>query len=129
MKIFMISKTSSENRPIRKRKKNIVLVVILFLLGFLVLAGGISVFVYNLDTDSEGYVYSNIYQVNTSTYAFTLYMNKFNLSPWGFLGPENAAQIKFIAASELGLSELLCEPTIITGMSIFSNIKLNDAAV
>jgi len=96
MKIFMISKTSSENRPIRKRKKNIVLVVILFLLGFLVLAGGISVFVYNLDTDSEGYVYSNIYQVNTSTYAFTLYMNKFNLSPWGFLGPENAAQIKFI---------------------------------
>jgi hypothetical protein len=92
-------KNSTENRPIKRRKRVIVLVVILFVLGFLVLAGGISVFIYNLDTDSEGYAYSNIYHVNTSTYGYTLYMNEYKLSTWGFLGAGNIAQMKFIVKS------------------------------
>jgi choline-glycine betaine transporter len=57
-----------------------VLGIVIFVLALVVLAGGISVFMYNQDTDSEGYVYSNVYHVNTSTYAFTLYMNQFKLS-------------------------------------------------
>jgi len=42
------------------------------------------------------WVYSNVYHVNTSTYAFKLYMNEFKLSTWGFLGAGNVAQMKFI---------------------------------
>lgn len=103
----MISeKTSSETRPIKKRKTIIVLIALLIVLGFLILAGGLSVLVYNLETDNEGYAYSNIYHVNTSTYAFTLYMNQYNISTWGFLGAENIAQIKFIVQSTDSSKEL-----------------------
>ena len=39
------------------------------------------------------------------------------------------AEIRFRAASELGLSELLCEPTSITGLLSPLNAKLRAAAV
>src|SRR3989338_198107 len=40
-----------------------------------------------------------------------------------------AAQTRFTAASELGLSELLCEPTRITGIGRLSSIKERAALV
>jgi len=93
----MDSETNNrEHQKPKTRKKRMVLVIVIFVLALVVLAGGISVFMYNQDTDSEGYVYSNVYHVNTSTYAFTLYMNQFKLSTWGFLGAANVAQMKFI---------------------------------
>jgi len=93
----MDSEPNNEEHPKPKtRKKRMVLGIVIFVLALVVLAGGISVFMYNQDTDSEGYVYSNVYHVNTSTYAFTLYMNQFKLSTWGFLGAANVAQMKFI---------------------------------
>jgi len=87
---------NGEHPKPKTRKKRMVLGIVLLVMALVVLAGGISVFMYNQDTDSEGYVYSNVYHVNTSTYAFTLYMNQFRLSTWGFLGAGNVAQMKFI---------------------------------
>ncbi len=34
--------------------------------------------------------------MNTTTYAFTAYMNEYKTSTWGWLGPENIAQIKYV---------------------------------
>jgi LPXTG-motif cell wall-anchored protein len=78
-------------------KKTLLAVIALMTGGGLLLAGGISVFAYNLGTDSEGYAYSNVYHVNTSTYGFTLYMNEYKLSTWGFLGASTIAEMKYIA--------------------------------
>ncbi|MBN1861508.1 MAG: hypothetical protein JW840_08625 [Candidatus Thermoplasmatota archaeon] len=80
----------------KKSKKRIILASILFVGGFLLLSAGASIFIYNMGTDREGYTYSNIHHVNTTTYAFILYMNEYKISTWGFLGAENIAQIKFI---------------------------------
>ncbi len=80
-------------------KKRLILAAVLFVVGFLVLSAGISIYIYNQDTDSEGYAYSNIYHVNTTTYAFTAYMNEFKTSSWGWLGPENVAQIKYLVTN------------------------------
>lgn len=87
-------------------KKRLILAIVLFIIGFLVLSAGISLFIYNQETDSEGYVYSNSYHVNTTTYAFTLYMNEYRTSTWGWLGPENVAQIKFIVRNQNPVKEL-----------------------
>jgi len=103
----MNPETSNEEPQKPKRsKKRIVLGIVLFVIAFLVLSAGISIFIYNQDTDSEGYVYSNVHHVNTTTYAFTLYMNEFKISTWGFLGPENVAQIKFIVKNTSPTKEL-----------------------
>jgi hypothetical protein len=86
-----------EAKKPKPKKRRMILGIVLVIIGLLVLAGGISVLVYNiLDTDSEGYAYSNVYHVNTSTYAFALYMNPYKISTWGFLGATNVAEIKFI---------------------------------
>jgi hypothetical protein len=117
--IVMGSETNIEEQPKPKtRKTRMVLGIVIFIVGLLVLAGGISVFVYNLDTDSEGYAYSNVYHVNTSAYAFTLYMNQYKPSTWSFLGVENVAQMKFIVKATNSTKELFtgvattsaCEP-------------------
>jgi hypothetical protein len=103
----MDSETNNEEyqKP-KTRKKRMVLGIVIFIMAFVVLAGGISVFIYNQDTDSEGYVYSNVYHVNTTTYAFTLYMNELKLSTWGFLGAANVAQMKFIVKATDSTREL-----------------------
>jgi len=93
----MDSKPDVETPPKPKTsKKRLILIGVLFVIGFLVLSAGASFLYYNQSTDSEGYVYSNIYHANTSTYAFILYMNEYQISTWGFLGAENIAQIKYI---------------------------------
>jgi hypothetical protein len=91
------SSTPAEVQKPKNRKRLMILGIVMVILGLLVLAGGISVLVYNImDTDSDGYAYSNVYHVNTSTYAFALYMNQYKISTWGFLGAANVAEIKFI---------------------------------
>ena len=86
---------SAPSQP-KKSKKRIIGAITLLVCGFLVLSAGISIFIYNQGTDSEGYTYSNIYHAHTTTYVFILYMNEYTISTWGFLGAENIAQIKFI---------------------------------
>jgi len=89
--------TAIKNGKIKGWNKIKILGVIFIVLGLVVLAGGIAVFIYNQETDSEGYATSNVYHVNTSTYAFALYMNEYNISStWGWLGQANIAQIKYI---------------------------------
>jgi|WetSurMetagenome_2_1015567.scaffolds.fasta_scaffold14393_6 hypothetical protein len=88
--------TIAEPPKPKSSKKRLIIGLTFFVLGFLVLAGGISVFIYNQDTDSQGYFNSNIYHVNTSAYAFTLYMNPYTISTWGFLGAGNIAEMKYI---------------------------------
>jgi hypothetical protein len=90
----------------KPRKRRLVLAIVIFVLALLVLAGGISIFIYNQDTDSEGWVYSNVYHVNTSAYAFALYMNEYKLSAWSFLGAGNIAQMKFIVKATDPTKEL-----------------------
>lgn len=93
----MESKPQNEQPTVQKpRKKHLLLAAVLLIVGFLVLSAGASLWYYNLDTDNEGYVYSNIYHVNTTSYAFTAYMNEYSTSMWGWLGPENIAQIKYV---------------------------------
>ena len=97
---------NGEHQKPKTSKKRMVLGITIFVLGLVVLAGGISVFMYNQDTDSEGYAYSNVYHVNTTAYAFTLYMNEFKLSTWSFLGAGNVAQMKFIVKATDPTKEL-----------------------
>lgn len=87
-------------------KKRLILAGVLLVIGFLVLSAGASILYYNQGTDSEGYVYSNVYHVNTTAYAFTLYMNEYKMSTWGWLGPENIAQIKYIVRNQNPTKEL-----------------------
>jgi hypothetical protein len=97
MRVTMDSEPNIEKPQKPKTgKKRLVIALILFVCAFLVLSEGIPIFIDNQDTDSEGYVNSNIYHVNTSAYAFILYMNEYKISTWGFLGAENVAQMKFI---------------------------------
>jgi hypothetical protein len=84
----------------KRTKRHFILAGVLFVIGFLILSAGASLFYYNQGTDSEGYVYSNIYHVNTTTYAFTAYMNQFQGGMWGFLGAENIAQIKYLVRNQ-----------------------------
>ena len=93
----------NEERESKKQKKSKtgikrkIAVSIIVVFGLLFIASGGSVLFYNLGNDADGYAYSNVYRVNTSTYAFTAYMNEFNISTWGFIGASNVAEIKFIA--------------------------------
>jgi hypothetical protein len=97
MRVVMDSEPAIEKPQKPKTgKKRLVIALIFLISAFLVLSAGISIFIYNQGTDSEGYAYSNIYHVNTSAYAFTLYMNEYKISTWGFLGAENIAEMKFI---------------------------------
>jgi uncharacterized membrane protein len=92
----MESNTSKEESKKPKSRKILVLGIVIFLFGLVVIASGISIYIYNQGNDSDGYVYSNVYHVNTSVYAFALYMNQYTISTWGFLGAANVAQLKFI---------------------------------
>jgi len=83
-----------EKHKISIRKKIVVIVLVFF--GVFLIASGGSVFYYNLSTDDEGYAYSNVYHIDTSAYAFTAYMNEYNISTWSFLGASNIADIKYI---------------------------------
>jgi hypothetical protein len=87
-------------------KKRLILAGTLLVIGFFILSAGASILYYNQDTDNEGYVYSNIYHVNTTAYAFTLYMNEYKMSTWGWLGPDNIAQIKYIVTNQNPAKEL-----------------------
>ncbi len=80
----------------KRSKKHLIFAGILIVMGFLFLSAGSSFAYYNQSTDSEGYVYSNSYHVNTTTYAFTAYMNQFHGGIWRVFGAENIAQIKYI---------------------------------
>jgi hypothetical protein len=84
----------------KKTKKHLILAAVLLIGGFLLLSAGASLFYYNQGTDSEGYVYSNIYQVNTTAYAFTAYMNQFQGGTFAFLGAENIGQLKYIVRNQ-----------------------------
>jgi hypothetical protein len=98
--------TQEPQKP-KKSKKRHLLGIIIVILGFILLAAGISLLYYNIrDTDSQGYTYSDGFYVNTSTYAYTLYMNEYTTSTWGFLGPQNVAQIKYLATNTNPTKEL-----------------------
>jgi len=96
--MIALESASEIERPAKQKtgKKRLILAVVLLIAGFLILSAGASLWYYNLGTDSDGYVYSNIYHVNTSTYAFTPFMNEYKTSTWGWLGAENIAQIKYL---------------------------------
>jgi hypothetical protein len=81
--------------PVQKRKKHFVLAAVLLIIGFLFLAAGATLVYYNSTTSSDGFTYSNIYHVNTPSYAFTAYMNQFQGGTFSFLGEENIGQLKF----------------------------------
>ncbi len=81
-------------------KTRLIGAVVLFVVGFLVLSAGISIFIYNQDTEANGFVYSNIYPVDTSAHAYTLYMNPYKISSWGWLGTENIAEMQFIVKNK-----------------------------
>jgi hypothetical protein len=102
----MESDTSTGEPKKPKPRKILVLGIVIFLFGLVVIASGISVYIYNQGNNSDGYAYSNIYHVNTSTYAFTLYMNPYKISTWGFLGVANIAQLKLITKSTNSTKEL-----------------------
>jgi hypothetical protein len=95
-----------EPKKPKQKKLRMILGIIVLIVGLLVCTGGITVFIYNQGTDSEGYSYSNIYHVNTTAYAFTAYMNPFTSSTWGFLGMENIAQVKYIVTNNNPGNEL-----------------------
>lgn len=82
------------------RKTRLIGAIILFVVGFLVLSAGIILFIYNQDTDANGFMYSNIYPVDSSTHAFTLYMNEYTISTWGWLGAGNIAEMQFIVRNK-----------------------------
>jgi hypothetical protein len=90
----------------KKNKKHYLIAAVLLIAGFLVLSAGASIFYYNQGTDSEGYVYSNVYHAQTTTHAFILYMNEYKIGFWGFLGAENIAQIKFLVTNQNPSKEL-----------------------
>jgi uncharacterized membrane protein len=103
----MDSEPDSPTPPKPKTTKKLLLLAgTLVIVGFLLLSAGITIFIYNQDTDSEGYTYSNIYHVNTSAYAFTLYMNEYKISTWGFLGAANVAEMKFVVKTTNPTKEL-----------------------
>lgn len=101
--------SSPDQQTLKKRKiskKRLFLAAVLFVVGFLVLSAGISIFIYNQDTDSQGFVYSNIHPVDSSTHGFTLYMNEYKMSTWGWLGAENIAEMHFIVRNKNPAQEL-----------------------
>ena len=65
----MDSETNNvEHQKPKTRKKRMVLGIVIFVLGLVVLAGGITVFIDNQDTDSEGYVYTHIPHIGFSIF-------------------------------------------------------------
>jgi hypothetical protein len=90
----------------KKNKKHYLVAAVLLIAGFLVFSAGASIFYYNQGTDSDGYVYSNVYHAHTTTNAFILYMNEYKIGFWGFLGAENIAQIKFVVTNQNPAQEL-----------------------
>lgn len=99
-----IESKNHKKPKIRLKQKIVIALFVIF--GLLFIASGASILYYNLGNDAEGYAYSNLYHVDTSTYAFTAYMNEYNISPWGFLGAGNVAEIKYIATSADPTKEL-----------------------
>ena len=81
----------------KKGKRHLILAIVLLIIGFLLLSTGAAFAYYNSTTSSDGFSYSNIYHVNTPSYAFTAYMNQFQGGTFSFLGAENIGQLKFIA--------------------------------
>ncbi len=81
----------------KKGKRPVILAAVLLIIGFLFLSAGASFAYYNSTTGSDGYSYSNIYHVNTTSHAFTAYMNQFQGGIFSFLGAENIGEIKYIA--------------------------------
>jgi LPXTG-motif cell wall-anchored protein len=78
--------------------KRLIVVAVFVIIGMLFVAGGASILFYNISENSpDGYAHSNVYHVNTSTYAFTPYMNQYKISLWGFLGVSDVAELKFFA--------------------------------
>ncbi|MFA5363753.1 MAG: hypothetical protein WC325_01045 [Candidatus Bathyarchaeia archaeon] len=70
---------SNQNVTVEKKSKNFKLVVLiaavlLFLVGAVFVLGGVILVAFNLGTDSEGFAYSNVYEVRSSTYAFALWV-------------------------------------------------------
>lgn len=101
--------SSPDQQTPKKRKiskKRLFLAAVFFIAGFLILSAGISIFIYNQDTDSQGFVYSNIYPVDSAAYAFILYMNEYKISTWGWLGAENIAEMHFIVRNKNPAQEL-----------------------
>lgn len=88
------------------RKTRLIGAIVLCVVGFLVVSAGISIFIYNQDTDTNGFVYSNTYPVDSSTHAFILYMNEYKISTWGWLGTENIAEMQFIVRNKNPNKEL-----------------------
>jgi LPXTG-motif cell wall-anchored protein len=95
-----------EQKKPKGRIKRVIAVTAFVVIGILLIASGASVLFYNLGNGPDGYAYSNIYHVNTSTYAFTAYMNEYKISTWGFLGVNNVAEMKLIATPKNPSSEL-----------------------
>lgn len=97
-----------QQKPQKRKisKTRLIGAVVLFVVGFLVLSAGISLFIYNQDTEANGFVYSNIYPVDSSAHAFALYMNAYKISTWGWLGAENIAEMHFIVRNKNPSKEL-----------------------
>jgi hypothetical protein len=76
--------------------------IILIVLGIIPVAGGAAILFYNRYRDSQGYHLSNIYQINTSTYAFMMEMSPLRIESvlgrlsQSLFGTENTIQAEWV---------------------------------
>jgi hypothetical protein len=103
------------------RVKRLIVVIALIVVGIIMIAGAASILFYNIGNGPGGYAYSNVYHVNTSSYAFTAYMNEYKISTWGFLGANNVAEIKFIATPTDPSSDLFIGYATTVDSQAYSN--------
>jgi len=99
----------------------VIAVAAFMIVGVLVVASGASILFYNLGNGPDGYAYSNVYHVNSSSYAFTAYMNEYKISTWGFLGAHNVAEMKFFATPTGTSSELFIGYATTAGSQAYSS--------
>jgi hypothetical protein len=59
--------------------------------------GGTTILVFNRGTDKDGYSLSDVYRVETSAYAFALWVNPLRISSYlSWMNPEDIAQTKWV---------------------------------
>ena len=110
-----------EQKKQKTPTKRTIIVVAFLVVGLLIIGSGASILYYNLGNNDDGYTYSNVYHVNTSTYAFTAYMNEYKISTWGFLGAHNVAEMKFIATPTDSSKELFIGYATTTASQTYSH--------
>jgi hypothetical protein len=87
-----------EKKRIKKGKFILLIgVVLLLLLGVSSILGGTAILVLNRGTDKDGYSLSDVYKVETSTYAFALWVEPLRVSSTiGWMNHEDIAQTKWV---------------------------------